>query len=68
MSNGLTSERLAEQIVVETKQAQPDAMSIHVKLLFGFIAALFVATIALWLKFGEGVFTTSILNAVLACF
>jgi hypothetical protein len=68
MSDGLTSQRLAEQIVVETKQSQADAIAIHVKRLFGFIAALFIATIALWLKFGEGVFTTSVLNAILACF
>jgi hypothetical protein len=68
MSDSLTSQRLAEPVVVETIDSQAKTTAIPIKLLFGFIAALFIATIALWLKFGESVFTTSVLNAILACF
>jgi hypothetical protein len=68
MSDGLTSQRLGEPVGVEKIVSQADTTAIPMKLLFGFIPALFVATIALWLKFGESVFTTSVLNAILACF
>jgi hypothetical protein len=68
MRDGLTSDRLMKDNIALDEHPQRGLGLIPRILLFGFIGLVFFVTAALWWRFGEGVFVTSVMNAILACF
>jgi hypothetical protein len=68
MNDVLTSDRLSRQALGEERNPQQSSTAIPRIIAFGFIGCFLAAAAALWVRFGETVFTSSMLNAILACF
>jgi type IV secretory pathway TrbD component len=68
MRDGLTSQRIEEAKGARGHTSQHNLWGIPRVMLFGFIAGALFLTAALWWHFGEGVFVTSMMSAIIACF